>query len=295
MVSLSCCGVSTGDLMDLQVLRQWIGRTERQTDEITATSVAAMAAALNREEPIPLLGFDVPALWHWMLFRPLSRNDDLGTDGHPNRGGFIPPVPLARRMWAGGRLEFHHPLQVGEEVTRVSRIADISVKEGRTGLLVFVTVRHEVSNARGIALTEDQSIVFRDKPLADAPVSPTQRAGADAEFSREVRPDAVLLFRYSALTFNAHRIHYDRDYATKIESYPGLVVHGPLIATLLMDLLREQRRGAQVRRFAFKSVGPLHDTSPFRLCGKREPAGGVALWACNPAGDLAMTASADFA
>jgi 3-methylfumaryl-CoA hydratase len=146
-----------------------------------------------------------------------------------------------------------------------------------------------------VGLTENQSIVFRDERCADAEPSPSRKAPADAEFSREVQPDAVLLFRYSALTFNAHRIHYDRAYATQIECYPGLVVHGPLIATLRMDLLREQRPHARVRRFAFKAVGPLYDTSPFKLCGMREPNGGLALWACNPAGDLAMSASAELA
>jgi len=281
--------------MHLQLLRDWIGRTEQQSDEVTATSVAAMAATLDRDDPMPLLGFDVPSLWHWMLFRPAVRQRDLGSDGHPQRDGFMPPVPLPRRMWAGGRLEFHHPLQIGEEVSRVSRIADIKVKEGRGGPLVLVTVRHDISNARGIALTEDQDIVFRGASPANSAGPNAQKAPIGVEFFREIAPDPVLLLRYSALTFNAHRIHYDRGYATQTESYPGLVVHGPLIATLLMDLLRRQRPDAHVRRFTFKLVAPLFDTSPFAVCGKRESDGSVALWARNAEGDLAMTARAELA
>jgi 3-methylfumaryl-CoA hydratase len=281
--------------MDLQHLRQWIGRTERQTDEFTPSAVAAMGATLDRRDPEPLMGFDVPALWHWMLFKPAVRQGELGIDGHPARGSFLPPVPLPRRMWAGGRLEFHHALQVGEEVSRTSRIADVSAKEGKSGSLVFLTVRHEVHNARGLALTEDQDIVYRSESSARDGERAVRPAPAGQEFSREIVPDPVLLFRYSALTFNAHRIHYDRAYARETEGYPGLVVHGPLLATLLLDLVSRQRPDAQVRRFSFKAVSPLFDLEPFTLCGKRDHNGAIALWAQRAPGELAMSARAELA
>jgi len=185
-------------------------------------------------------------------------------------------------MWAGGRFEFHHPLRIGEPITRNSRIVDIKQKKGRTGDLVFVLVRHEISNPQGLALTEEHDIVFREAS-ANAPTPPP--APADASWQRVIHPDDVLLFRYAALTFNGHRIHYDRRYTTEIEGYPGLVVHGPLIATLLLDLHRRSLPEAPVNRFEFRAVSPLYDTAPFTVCGKPGH-----LWAQNPAGALAMEA-----
>ncbi len=278
---------------ELDTLRDWIGRTERRTDTVGASAAAALAATLDRDEPEPPPGSDLPPLWHWMFFAPLARASEIGADGHPRRGGFLPPVPLPRRMRAGSRLDFHHPLQVGDEITRTSRIADVSVKTGRSGALVFVTVRHEIANARGLAISEEQDLVFRDAPQPGAAAPAPQPAPADAEFSRAIVPDPVLLFRDSALTFNGHRIHYDRPYAMAEEGYPGLVVHGPLIATLLIDLLRRQQPGARVRRFAFKAVRPLFDIHPFAVCGRADGERRVALWARDHEGCLAMQAHAE--
>ncbi|MET0208932.1 MAG: MaoC family dehydratase N-terminal domain-containing protein, partial [Burkholderiaceae bacterium] len=216
-------------------LKAWLGRSEQRDDAIGASPLAGLSATLDRDDPAPLPGYDVPPLWHWLYFLPVTPQRELGEDGHARLGGFLPPVPLPRRMWAGGRLRFHHPLQVGDVVTRRSHIAGIDVKEGRSGALVFVVVRHEIANARGLAITEEHDIVYREAPRPDAPVPPPTAAPGDAEFSREITADAVMLFRYSALTFNGHRIHYDRSYVTEVEGYPGLIVHGPLIATLLMD------------------------------------------------------------
>jgi 3-methylfumaryl-CoA hydratase len=194
-------------------------------------------------------------------------------------------------MWAGGRLEFHHPLRVGESVTRRSEIISVQFKEGRSGPLVFVLVRHEVANADGVALIEEHDIVYRDI-AAGAPATPAT-APRDAAWERVVRPDDVLLFRYSALTFNGHRIHYDRRYATEVEGYPGLVVHGPLIATLLADLVRSNLPRSKVTHFEFRAVSPLFDTELFSVCGKPENDGTtIRLWAKNAAGGLAMTATA---
>jgi 3-methylfumaryl-CoA hydratase len=280
--------------IDLGHIRTWIGRTETRTDVATAAPVAALSATLDRSDPEPVPGNVVPPLWHWLYFLPISPLGEAGPDGHPKRGGFLPPVPLPRRMFAGGRLEFHRPLQVGEKITRTSRITDVSAKDGRSGTLVFVTVRHDIADAAGVALTEEHDIVYRENPRADAPVPKPQAARTDEAFSRGIAPDPVLLFRYSALTFNSHRIHYDRTYVTEVEGYPGLIVHGPLIATLLVDLLRRNLPQAPVRRFEFRAMRPLFDIHRFTVCGRRD-ADRVALWARDHEGWLAMEASADLA
>lgn len=275
--------------MDLDNLRDWIGRTEQRTDDITAMPVAALSATLDRDDAEPVPGSDLPHLWHWMYFAPLARQHEIGPDGHPQRGGFLPPVPLPRRMWAGSRLNFHHPLQVGDEVTRSARIADVSVKTGRSGTLVFVTVRHEIHNARGLAISEEQDIVYRDAPAPGAAAAAPQSAPGGETFSRQINPDPVLLFRYSALTFNAHRIHYDRDYARDVEGYAGLVVHGPLIATLLIDHAQRIAPDIAPRHFSFRAEAPLTDGAPFDLCFVRA-GDGARLWARDAAGRTTMRA-----
>jgi 3-methylfumaryl-CoA hydratase len=275
--------------------QDWLGRTERRVDFASAAPLAALAATLDRDEPEPEAGADVPPLWHWLYFTPRALQREIGPDGHAKRGGFLPPVPLPRRMWAGGRLSFEHPLQVGDEIVRDSRIADISAKAGRSGSLVFVKVRHEISNRRGVAVTEEHDIVYREAPEPGSPAPRPQAAPTDEQFAREIVPDPVLLFRYSALTFNGHRIHYDRRYVTEVEGYPGLIVHGPLIATLLLDLLRRHKPEATVRRFAFKAVSPIFDIHRFHVCGRAEEANRYVLWARDHEGALAMQASADIA
>jgi len=278
----------------LEHLRSWIGRSEQRTDTITAAPLAALAAALDRDDPAPATGTAVPPLWHWLYFLPIARQSELGPDGHPRRGGFLPPVELPRRMWAGGRLTFERPLRVGEVATRTSRIDDVTAKDARSGPLVFVTVHHALSTPEGHAISEAHDIVYRGLPAPGSAATPP-RAPTDETFARTVVPDDVLLFRYSALTFNGHRIHYDRRYVTEVEGYPGLVVHGPLIATLLLDLLRRERPTATVARFDFKAVSPLFDLHPFELCGRPDSERGFALWARNHEGGLAMQATAEVA
>jgi 3-methylfumaryl-CoA hydratase len=198
-------------------------------------------------------------------------------------------------MWAGGRLQWLAPLRVGEAVQRTSRIVSVSHKAGRSGDLVFVLVRHEVRNGQGVALTEEHDIVYRAPPQPGDPAPPPQAAPRDAAWSREIVPDPVLLFRYSALTFNGHRIHYDRSYVTGVEGYPGLIVHGPLIATLLVDLVRRQQPGRALRSFAFKAVRPVFDLQPFRVSGQPSAdAQSVELWAQDHEGWLTMQAQAQF-
>ncbi|MBX3635833.1 MAG: MaoC family dehydratase N-terminal domain-containing protein [Rubrivivax sp.] len=282
---------------DAAPLQDWVGRSERANDVVPAHLAAGLAATLDHGDIAARPGDALPPLAHWLLLPPLARHSELGPDGHPRRGGFLPPVALPRRMWAGSRVAFHAPLRVGEVVTRESRIARVEAKQGRAGALVFVTVQHDFHGAAGLAVSDEHDIVYREAPAPGAPPAAAQQAPDDATFERSVVPDPVLLFRYSALTFNGHRIHYDRSYAIQVEGYPGLVVHGPLIATLLLDLLRRQQPGADVRRFAFRALRPLFDTHPFTLCGRPEAghAGRFALWARDHEAQLAVQAEAELA
>jgi 3-methylfumaryl-CoA hydratase len=283
---------------EANALTAWIGRSETIRDTAHATPVAALTATLDHPAAPITDGTPLPPLWHWLYFLPLHRQSDLGADGHAKRGGFLPPVPLPRRMWAGSQFEFRAPIRVGDRMARTSTIADVSTKEGRTGTLVFVKVRHALhcNAADEPALVEFHDIVYRAAQRPDDVAPPPQRAPQGAAWQREVVPDAVLLFRYSALTFNGHRIHYDRKYATEVEGYPGLIVHGPLIATLLMDLLRRQMPDAVVASFRFKAVRPTFDLHPFRVNGSLQEDGKtVHLWAQDHEGWLTMDATATLA
>jgi 3-methylfumaryl-CoA hydratase len=273
-------------------LQAWIGRSETVQDRIGATPVRALTATLDHAAaPVPD-GTPLPPLWHWLYFLPMHRQSEIGADGHAQRGGFLPPVPLPRRMWAGSQFEFRAPVRVGDAVERTSTIADVTSKEGRSGSLVFVKVRHEVrcNGAADPAIVEFHDIVYRDVKKA-GDVDPPPTSAAQGEWQRTIVPDDVLLFRYSALTFNGHRIHYDRRYVTEVEGYPGLIVHGPLIATLLMDLLRRHAPDAEVATFRFKAVRPTFDLHPFKVNGQRDGST-VKLWAQDHEGWLTMDAVA---
>ena len=284
--------VSTPAVPEAAGLAEWVGRTERCADRVTPVPLAALAATLDRNDPPPTDGSAIAPLRHWLYFLPHAPTRDLGPDGHPRRGGFLPPVALPRRMWAGGRLEFRRPLKVGEAIERTSTIASVDVKQGRSGTLVFVLVRHEIAGAGTLAIVEEHDIVYREAPHPGDPPASRKPAPADPAWRRDVTPDDVLLFRYSALTFNGHRIHYDRRYVTTVEGYPGLVVHGPLLATLLADLARDHVAPAELATFSFRAVAPLFDTAPFAVCGRRETDGTARLWAQDADGNLAMEASA---
>ena len=281
-----------GNAAEFSGLSEWIGRSEAREDVITAAPLAALSSLLDRDDPPPKAGDAAPPLAHWLYFLPAYRISEAGPDGHALKGSFMPPVPLPRRMWAGSRLEFLRPLAVGAQVTRVSTIKDVTMKEGRSGPLVFVTARHEVSDAKGLVLTDEHDIVFRGESALAAKDTPAPTGEA---WHREIRPDPVLLFRYSAVTFNSHRIHYDQPYTTRVEGYPGLVVHGPLIATLLIDLLRRNLPGALVKRYEFRAMKPLFDTTAFDTCGLPDAAGGAAkLWTRDGAGAVTMQANATY-
>jgi 3-methylfumaryl-CoA hydratase len=282
--------------LNLDYLREWRGKTESRSDQVTAAPIAALSATLDRDDPLPRVGDPLPPLWHWLYFLPIPRQSELGPDGHAKRGGFLPPVPLPRRMFAGDRVQFHRPLRVGETISRFSRIVDVNSKQGRSGPLVFVVVRHEISDSDGVAVVEEHDIVYRENPKPGEAAPAPQTPPSGSAWTREIRPDDTLLFRYSALTFNGHRIHYDRRYATEVEGYPGLVVHGPLIATLLLDLLRRNLADTNVTSLSFRAIRPLFDMAPFSVCGKVAPEGKTAqLWAVDSEGWLAMDATAGLA
>jgi 3-methylfumaryl-CoA hydratase len=279
-------------------LRSWEGRTETVRDEMSAAPLRGLTALLDRDDALPVPGTALPPLWHWLYFLPQARQSQIGVDGHPLRGGFMPPVPLPRRMWAGGQFQWNldNPLRVGDAAQKQSRIASVKHKSGRTGDLLFVEVEHTFHNAQGLCLTETHDIVYRAAAVPGATeVAPT-RAEIDAPWQREFMPDPVALFRYSALTFNGHRIHYDRSYVTQEEGYPGLVVHGPLIATLLVDLVRRQLPQAHVASLQFRAVRPTFDTHPLRLNGRPSADGQtIDLWACDHEGWLTMQAQVNLA
>jgi 3-methylfumaryl-CoA hydratase len=277
--------------VDAEPLQAWKGRSETVDDVVTAAPVRMLRATLDLPpEDSPS---ELPPLWHWLFFLPSARQSQLGPDGHPRRGGFLPPVPLPRRMWAGGQLEFFSPLRVGDAIRRLSTIDDVTLKTGRTGKLCFVRVRHEISSALGLAIREFHDIVYRSEPRPGA-AEPAWETAPAGVLAQTVVPEDVLLFRYSALTFNGHRIHYDRRYVTEVEGYPGLVVHGPLLATLLAGLAGRQFVGRVPASFAFRAIKPVFDLHPFEACGQPDGADAAELWIRDHAGHKTMTARMEF-
>ena len=275
-------------------LKDWIGKTESRDDVANAWPVEAMAATFDRRDPAPRPGDPIPPGWHWLYFLEAKPASELGADGHPKRGGFLPPVPLPRRMWAGGRIEFARPLRVGDALRRDSEIIGVEPKHGKSGSLVFVTVRHTVHAAGEIAVIEEHDIVYREAARpADLPPQP-KAAPANAAWRREIAPDPVLLFRFSALTFNGHRIHYDLDYARDEEHYSGLIVHGPMQTLLLLDLCRRSE-ARPVRKLDYRALHPVFHSERMTINGNPAADGSKAeLWTANGAGNYAMTGTASF-
>jgi 3-methylfumaryl-CoA hydratase len=271
---------------------KWAGRTESAADVIAPAVIDRLWATLDRKDPPPGPGHPLPPLAHWLFFLAAAPQSQLGADGHERRGRFLPPIALPRRMWAGSRIEHHRAIKIGENAERRTTIRKVAPKAGRTGPLVFVTLHHEIMDSAGVAIEETQDIVYRGPVSASAPLLPPGPE-EEPEFSREVTADAVMLFRYSALTFNGHKIHYDRDYATGKEGYAGLVVHGPLIAALLVDLLDRSLPGFRPSRIDVRAISPLFDRTPFHLHGLSSGPNQARLWACNPDGRLAMKVAVD--
>jgi 3-methylfumaryl-CoA hydratase len=231
-------------------MQAWVGRTETVTDTISARQVRQLAATLERPAPAAAL----PPLWHWIGWQYETPHSGLGPDGHTKRGGFLPPVPLERRMWAGGRLRFEGQLTQDEPLIRRSEILKVSEKTGATGQMVFVTVGHSITGKAG-RVEEEQDIVYVALPTRYTP-PPPQPAPPDPDWQETLQADAICLFRFSALTFNAHRIHYDLPYAQQVEHYPGLVTHGPLQAMALLTAAIARQGGKMPAAYRYRGVRP---------------------------------------
>jgi len=273
----------------------WVGREEDSRERILGSVAKAMAATLDLERA-PGAGEPLPPGWQWLFFNPVARRSALGTDGHPRRGGFLPPIDLPRRMWAGSRIRYLADLPIEAQATRRSRILKIENKSGKRGSLSFVTVQHTISCDGTPCISEEQDIVYREvtPPGSVTAAAPPPRYDGVPQWSRSFEPDPTLLFRYSALTFNGHRIHYDQTYARDEEGYPDLVVHGPLTATLLQQFALEHGGGRPLSRFDFRGVVPLFVRRAFQLEGQQLEDGTLSLWARGPDGEMAMSATAAF-
>ena len=279
---------------NLDHLKQWVGKQENRTGTVTAWPLAAMNATLDRRDPEPRDGDPVPPGWHWLYFLETVPAADLGEDGHPRRGGFLPPVTLPRRMWAGGRIEFRRALHVGDAIRRDSEVLSVEPKHGKSGSLVFVTVRHTVTAAGEIAVVEEHDIVYREAAKPGEPTPQGKPAPRHAAWRRELVAGPAMLFRFSALIFNAHRIHYDLDYCQHEEHYPGLIVHGPLQTVLLLDLCRRHET-RPVTRLDYRALLPVFHTERFTVNGNPGADGAkVELWTANAAGSYAMAGTAYF-
>ena len=279
--------------LDLEELKQWIGQRESDVDYVTIPAVHRLAATLDRDDPMPRNGDPLPIGWHFMLFPRVVRQSQLGTDGHPQRGDFLPPVPLPLRMFASKRTTAVDELRVGDEVKRESVIKDVTVKEGRSGTMVFVTVQTDFLSPRGVAIVEEQDLVYRGEPDRNAPPPAPRAAPGNPVWSRIIVPDPVLLFRYSALTFNGHRIHYDHPYVTESEGYPERVVNGSLTTLLALELARAHG-ATPLKSMSSRAVRPMFVNRPFTVCGEPGPDGkSVKLWAIDDQNALSMSVTAD--
>ncbi len=279
---------------NLEKLKDWIGQKESGDDYVTVPLVERLAATLDLEHA-PKEGEPLPVGWHALLFPRVVRQSQVGADGHPQRGDFLPPVPLPRRMFAGRRVTFQADLLVGDRAYKESEIVNVTIKEGRTGKMVFVTVRHAISSARGLAIVEEQDIVYRDEPDPNAPKAAPQPAPRTAPWTLPFTPEPVVLFRFSALTFNGHRIHYDHPYVTKVEGYEGLVQNGGLTTLLVSELARMKSKRA-IKSMVSRNVRPLFAGHQFMVCGEPSVDGSAAkMWVADHEGALALSGEIQFA
>lgn len=284
--------------VDIEALRQHIGRTVEEHDVATAAPLHGLIVTFDRDEPMPEDGDIVQPGWHQAYFLAMSRRATLGADGLPTRSGLLPPMPFPRRMYAGANLQFPGDIRVGDRLRRTTELTDISLRAGATGDLIFVTQTRRIFSPSGLAVVEAAHTVFRQELAASQGGATPRREAppADLAWRRTIETDPVSLFRYSALTFNPHRIHYDRGYATTVEGYPGLVVHGPYSQQCLLDFARDHMPGRRMTAFTQRARAPLFDTAPFSLAGRPlQDGNGVELWALTPDGTIAMQATATFA
>ncbi len=284
--------------VDIAALRQHIGRKIVEHDVATAAPLHGLIVTFDRDDPVPKDGDIVQPGWHLAYFLQMSRKATLGLDGLPIQSDLLPQMPFPRRMYAGASLTFHEPIRVGDKLRRETELSDITLRSGSTGDLIFVVQRRRIYTERGLAITEDGHVVFREEVPAGAKSGTPKREHPPAglPWRRTIEVDPVSLFRYSALTFNPHRIHYDRGYATTVEGYPGLVVHGPYSQQCLMDFARDHNASRRMTSFAQRARAPLFDTAAFDLVGRPTADGkGAELWALTPEGTIAMQATATFA
>ncbi len=281
-------------MADMEGLRDWVGRAETSYGVIGAQHANVLVATLDRDDAPFGPGDALPPAWHWTGFPEVVRLSETGPDGHAARGGFMPPVPLPRRMWAGTKMEFHRPIRADEALTRLSTVTDVTPKEGRSGALCFVTVRHEISGGEGLATVDEHTTVYRPEAAPGAAPAKPPAAPGDAVWRRAIHPTPVMLFRFSALTMNSHRIHYDRSYVTEVEGYPGLLVHGNLTATLMLDLFRHEMPGATMKTLSLRAVSPLYDINDFTVEGAPSGDGAARVWTRAHDGALAQSAEVTF-
>jgi 3-methylfumaryl-CoA hydratase len=280
--------------VDMAGLRKWLGEKETAIDYVTVPSVDRLSALLDRDDPFPKMGDPLPIGWHAILFPRVVRQSQIGADGHPARGDFLPPIPLPRRMFAGKVVTFPGQLHVGDEVRRESTIHELELKQGRTGEMIFLTVKTDISGPKGLAITELQRLVYREAPDPNAKPTPPTEPPAKAKWTKTVTPDPVMLFRFSALTFNGHRIHYDLPYVTQVEGYPGLIVNGNLTTLMMFELAREHA-GRPIKRFSSRNVSPLIVGRPLHVGGAPSDDGKTAkLWVTNDKGGVALQADVEF-
>ncbi|MCB1921152.1 MAG: MaoC family dehydratase N-terminal domain-containing protein [Candidatus Competibacteraceae bacterium] len=271
-------------------LQDWVGKTEEVNDHLYPTPVRALAATLDDPHLDVAQGAPLPEIWHWLYFLPMTPRSGIAADGHAKRGGFLPPVTLERRMWASGQLTFHQDLRIGDAVVKTSEILKVSEKTGKTGGMVFVTVKHSIRSERGLAVEEEQNIVYLPMPKVFTPAPPNP-APADLSWKDAYPMDPILLFRFSALTFNAHRIHYDIHYVTEVEKYPGIVVHGPLQALLLLGSACKHHPDRKPAHYAYRAVRPLFDFDQLYLGGQLRTDDSHDLYAINTEGNITMQAT----
>ena len=277
---------------NIEHLQSWVGREHCIEDGLDPFRAQALAAALDHAA-LPQPGEPLPPSWHWLYFLETPTAALTGSDGHPQKGGMLPPVPLPRRMWSAGSVEVHSPLVLSQRASKRSVVRSVDLKSGKSGSLIFVVVEHEVRQRDVLCIREEQTLVYRRAPSGPAPLPPGEKAPGECGWSRTLVPNSVLLYRFSALTYNGHRIHYDREYAIGEEFYSGLVVHGPLLATLLLDLALERSGSGRVTRFQFRAIRPTFEGVPLKLCARSEGLG-AKLWTVADGGFVGMHMAAQF-
>jgi 3-methylfumaryl-CoA hydratase len=280
----------------LESFKSYIGKSETASDVVTASAMLKFAATLGQDNPPMEKGAAIPPGWYGGFFPASHRPSQMRTDGQASGGGIAPPIPLPRRRIGGTRMIFQEPLRIGDDISRVTEIADIQIDDGPSGAMVTVVERNTISSNRGTGVIEERDLVMLSEKRAESMTATPPAVPAQASWQEVIEPNPPLLFRFSAIRFNSHRIHYDRDYVTKIEKLPGLVVQSSLVSQLMIEMCRKQMPASRLTSFDFKSYRQIYDIGKFTLAGT--PTGDsreAQLWALDANGNLAMTATAKFA